>query len=173
MGFLARFFPKTKPRIVADVAFDGAIRVLETPDSSDWRISEDRRDGDGFSVRVLKYVLPLQPMPLALLAKIYELTEAPPTKTDWRAVFASMFSEIVDVSETAVTQLTMAASLPAEEVVMNGVGAEPRVPLRIRERRSVSGHQQFIVTAIGTPEAFDERKADIDRWFETSAFVPA
>lgn len=176
MGFLSRLFgsSKSQPRVLAHVAFDGAIRVIETPTSDGWKIAEDHRSGDGFTVRVLKYVLPLQPMPLALLAKIYTSAEAPPepASTDWRTTFQALFSSFTNVETTATTQLTMTASLPATQAIIDGIGAEPAVEIRIRERRAVLGTQQFIVTAMGDRSAFEQHAVEIEQWFSTCAFVP-
>ncbi len=56
--------------------------------------------------------------------------------------------------------------------VVDGVGADPAAPLRIRERRSVLGRELFIVTAAGSPALFAAHARDIDNWFAGSAFVP-
>lgn len=149
-----------KPRIVTHEAFDGAIRVLEAPGSADWKISEERSEGEGFTVRMLKFEKPRQ---LELLAKIYTLTNgaAPvaPERTDWRSVFALMFKTITNVS-----------MLSTNEAVIDGEADAPR---RIRERREVKGHQQFIITAIGVPKAFEARADDIERWFGSVTFTAA
>ena len=181
MGFLSRLFggsssARQPPRIVAHSAFDGAIRVFEVPTSAGWQSAEDERRGNDFTVVVLKYILPMEPMPLALLAKIYTLEEeaAPqdPTATDWRAAFQALFASFSNVETRASKQLTMTGSLDAVETVLDGVGVEPAVPLRVRERRSILGHEEFMVTAIGSPAAFAEHADEIERWFSTSAFVP-
>lgn len=145
-----------KPRIVAHEAFDGAIRVLEAPGSADWKVSEVRDDGDGFTVRMLKFERPK----LELTAKIYTLTNGvepvAPERTDWRSIFAAMF--------TTITSVTM---LAPNEAVIDG---ESETPLRVRERRTANAHQQFIVTALGSPKAFEDRADDIERWFATVTF---
>jgi hypothetical protein len=183
MGFFSRLLTSAsgkahhQPRILAHIAFDGAIRVFESPTSEGWQNSENHRAGDGFTVMVLKYILPMSPMPLALLAKIYtvEGTRDPPEDpktTDWRAAFQALFSTFSGVETRAAKQLTMTDSLDAFEAVLDGIGAEPAVPLRVRERRARLGSEQFIVTAMGSPVAFEEHADEIDRWFSTSAFVP-
>jgi hypothetical protein len=183
MGLLSRLFGGGKPPApwnpsgVAHVAFDGAIRVIETPRGEGWRHFEESREGEGFTVMVLKYILPAQPAPLALLAKIYtngEGWEPPkdPATTDWREIFRPLLSEISGLTTLATRQLTMAAALPAWEAALDGVGAESGVPLRIRERRAVLGRELFIVTAMGSPALFEAHAANIDRWFDTAAFVP-
>ena len=69
-------------------------------------------------------------------------------------------------------QPTMKGSLEAFEAVLDGAGEDPAEPLRIRERRSVSGREQFIVTAFGTRAAYDAHAGEIDKWFETATFLP-
>jgi hypothetical protein len=183
MGLLSRLFgggkppAPWKPRVVAHVAFEGAVRVNETPRGEGWQYFEESREGEGFTVMVLKYILPASPAPLALLAKVYTFGEswAPPedpSKTDWRQILRPLFSEISGLATLATRQLTMTRALPAWEGVLDGVGADSGVPLRIRERRAVLDHELFIVTAMGTPQMFQTHAGDIDRWFDNAAFVP-
>jgi hypothetical protein len=182
MGFFTHLFggsssSKQRPRILAHIAFGGAIRVLETPTSAGWQNAEDQRQGEDFTVMVLKYILPMEPMPLALLAKIYTAQGAgappqDPSTTDWRAAFQTLFSSFSNVETRGSQQLTMTDSLAAVEAVIEGTGSNPSVPLRIRERRSVLGNEQFIVTAMGSPAAFEGHGEEIEQWFSTSAFVP-
>lgn len=176
MGFFSRLFgtKAPAPRVIAHVAFGGAIRVIESPTSDAWEVAENERSGEDFTVRVVKYVLPMEPAPLALLAKIYtgSAVAEPPERTDWRAVFGSLFSEISSVETKAATQLTMKGSLGGVEALLSGTSADG-VPIRLRERRSVQGREQFIVTAMGPADAFAAHPDEIERWFSTSAFVPA
>ncbi len=183
MGFLSRLFGSApnkapqQPRILAHIAFEGAIRVFESPTTEGWQNSEDQRRGDGFTAMVLKYILPMSPMPLALLAKIYthDGDRARPddaANTDWRSAFQALFSSFSNVEARASKQLTMTDSLDGLEAILDGIGADPAVPLRIRERRTVLGREQFIVTAMGSPAAFADHADEIDRWFSTAAFVP-
>jgi len=179
MGFFSRILgirPKpAKPSIIAHEAHGGAIRVFETPLGEDWGYQEDSREGDGFTVMVLKYVLPATPTPLALLAKVYthHPASAPePRAPEWREALGVLFSSIATVDARDATQTTMTGSLPAWEAIIDGVGAEPVAPLRIRERRSVLGRELFIVTAMGPPDMFAAQAQDIDNWFSSSAFVP-
>jgi hypothetical protein len=174
MSLWSRLFGQSaKPKIVAHIALDGAIRVFEAPTSDGWQVSEDQRAGDGYTAMVLKY----QRGTFALLAKIYTIDadrtppEHPQT-TDWRAAFASLFSTISSLETRETRQLTMKSELPAMEAVLDGIGADPAEPLRIRERRSVLAREQFIVTAIGPTAAFAAAQDEVDRWFQTSAFVP-
>ena len=70
-------------------------------------------------------------------------------------------------------QTTMQGTqIPACEAVLDGDGADPACPLRIRERRAVLNEEQFIVTALGTPEMFAAHAAEIDLWFSSAVFVP-
>ncbi len=182
MGFLSRLFgagpPTTwNPSVVAHVAFDGAVRVIETPRGDGWVPSEESREGAGFTVMVLKYILPATPAPLALLAKVYTHGEdaappADPSTTDWRQIFRPLLSEISGLSTLATRQLTMTKALPACEAVLDGIGADAGLPLRIRERRAVLDRELFIVTAMGSPALFEARAADIDRWFDSTTFEP-
>jgi hypothetical protein len=174
----ARTPPEQRPfDVVAHVAFEGAIHVIETPLGKDWQHDEDARDGDGFTVMVLKYLLPASPTPLALLAKIYTTSAgfAPPQDpalTDWRAIFGPLFAEI-SVAAQATHQTTMQGTqLPACEAIVDGTGADSGAPLRVRERRAVLNEEQFILTAMGTPDLFDAHAVDIENWFSTAAFVP-
>ncbi|WP_338866092.1 hypothetical protein [Myxococcus stipitatus] len=184
MGLFSRLFesltsPKKSnpPRIVVHDAFDGAIRVIEAPTSDGWHSAEEERRGEDFSLKVLKYILPLEPMPLALLAKSCtvdaggEPPDDPGTK-DWQAVFQSLFSSVSKVETRVSKQLTMTGTLMATEAILEGLGAEPAVSLCIRERRAVLGQEEFIVTAIGSPDAFKQYGPEIDQWFSTVAFVP-
>jgi hypothetical protein len=128
-------------------------------------------------VMVLTYVLEDQPMPLALLAKIYTVDPdctppEDPHATDWRAAFSALFESIASVEVRGVPQLTMKSSLDAAEATLAGVSADHGVPLRIRERRSVRDREQFIVTAMGSPTAFEAHATEVDAWFATVAFVP-
>jgi hypothetical protein len=181
MGFLSRLLgggkPPAPPSVVAHVACGGAIRVIETPRGPGWEQAEDGREGDGFTVMVLKYVLPASPAPLVLLAKIYtNLPGAPPPQdpstTDWREIFRPLLSEISGLSTLATRQLTMTRALPACEAVIDGTGADSGAPLRIRERRAVLDRELFIVTAMGSQALFAAHAEEIDRWFDSAAFVP-
>jgi hypothetical protein len=180
MSFLSRLFgakAPVKPRIVAHVAHGGAIRVFEAPTSDGWQHDEVARSGDGFSTRVVKYVLDAQPAPLALLAKVYTIdADRPPPDdprgTDWRAAFAALFSAIERVDDVDADQLTMKSSIPAVQATIDGTSADNGRPLRIRERRSVVGREQFIVTAMGPYEVFEDHAAEIESWFTSVAFVP-
>ena len=182
MRFLSRLLGRTKPEarwqpgLVAHEAFGGAIRVIETPRSAGWQHAEESRQGDGFTVMVLKYLLPAAPAPLALLAKIYTNAEdrpppQDPATTDWRLIFGPLLSEISGLTTLATRQLTMTRALPAVEAVLDGVGADSGLPLRIRERRAVVERELFIVTAMGSPALFAAHAADVDRWFDSAAFV--
>jgi hypothetical protein len=180
MGFWSKLLgtEARKPHqldVLVHEAFGGAIRVFEVPTAQGWQYVEDQRRGDDFTVMVLRYGLPMQPMPLTLIAKIYTLEgRAPedPQSTDWRAVFGGLFSNLSNVSVQKSSQLTMKSSLEAVEAVIDGVAADPPAPLRIRERRAVAGNEQFIVGALGSPTAFDEHAAEIERWFSMATFVP-
>jgi hypothetical protein len=183
MGFLSRLFgggkppPKWAPSVVAHLAFDGAIRVIETPRGEGWQRFEESRQGDGFTVMVLKYILPATPAPLALLAKIYTNAEdrpppEDPSATDWRQIFRPLLSEISSVTTLATRQLTMTRALPAWEAVIDGTGADSGLPLRIRERRAVLERELFIVTVMGSPGLFQAHAGEIDRWFDNTTFVP-
>jgi hypothetical protein len=66
----------------------------------------------------------------------------------------------------------MKSSLEAVEAVIDGLAAAPAAPLRIWERRSVAGNEQFIVGALGSPSAFDEHADEIERWFSMATFLP-
>ncbi|UJR81661.1 hypothetical protein [Sandaracinus amylolyticus] len=179
MSFFSKIFGRRDPlpRIVAHTAFDGAVRVIEAPTEDGWDHAEDARRGDGFTAMVLRYVRIAPPEPLALLAKIYTLEPTrdlpeDPRATDWRAAFGPLFATIESVEVRDATQLTMKRALPAIEALVNGIGTDHGTPLRIRERRSVAAREQLIVTAMGSPRAFQELGPTIDRWFETSAFAP-
>ena len=62
--------------------------------------------------------------------------------------------------------------LPACEAIVDGTGADSGAPLRIRERRAVLNEEQFILSAMGTPDLFAAHATDVENWFSTSAFVP-
>lgn len=183
MGFLSRLFgagrppAKWNPSVVAHVAFDGAISVIETPRGEGWQHFEESRQGEGFTVMVLKYILPASPVPLALLAKVYTNGEdwAPPTDpstTDWRQILQPLFSEVSALTTLATRQRLMTRALPACEAVLDGIGADSAVPLRVRERRAVLDRELYIVTAMGSPSLFEAHAGDIDRWFDTAIFDP-
>jgi hypothetical protein len=184
MGFLSRLLggkaapQEYKPSVIAHVAFEGAINVIETPLDKAWHHDEDAREGDGFTVIVLKYILPASPTPLALLAKIYTTAAGytppeDPALTDWRAIFGPLFAEIANVAVQPTHQKTMEGTqLPACEAILDGIGADSGAPLRIRERRAVLNEEQFILMAMGTPELFAAHAVDVDNWFSTASFVP-
>ena len=164
--------------VISHVAFDGSVRVLEAPLDEGWQYDEAEREGDGFKVMVLKYLLPATPTPLALLAKIYTIEPGStppedPERTDWRAAFEPLFAVIENVAVQPARQTTMAGtSLPAYEAIIDGPSGDEGAPLRIRERRSVLGEQQFIVTAMGPPELVAAHAIDVEKWFATAVFVP-
>jgi len=167
--------------VISHVAFGGAVRVLEAPLDEGWEYDEAQREGDGFTVMVLKYLLPASQTsqtPLALLAKIYTIEpgHAPPEdpeRTDWRMAFGPLFAVIENVTVQTAVQTTMSgASLPACEVIVDGPSGDAGAPLRIRERRAILAEQQFIVTAMGTPELLAAHAADVEKWFATAVFVP-
>jgi hypothetical protein len=180
MGFLSRLFgvkapAKWEPAVIAHAAFDGAINVIETPRGEGWKQFEESRQGEGFTVMVLKYILPVQPAPLALLAKIYTNDEgwAPPedpATTNWREIFRALLSDISGVTTLATRQRLMTHAIPATEAVIDGLGADSGLPLRLRERRAVLGRELFIVTAMGSPALFEAHAGDIDRWFDSATF---
>lgn len=179
MGLLARILglgPKPpKPSTIVHEAHGGAIRIFETPRGDGWVFQEDAREGEDFTVRVLKYVLPSQPTPLVLLAKIYTNTTSAthePTEPNWREALGALFSSVSTVEARETRQTTMTSSLPAWEAVIDGTGADPAAPLRIRERRSMFGRELFIVTAMGPPDLFASHAQDVDNWFTSAAFVP-
>jgi hypothetical protein len=177
VGFFSRILGARPPQlsVVVHEAFEGAIRIFETPRGNGWQYREDARQGDGFTVMVLKYWLPATPAPLTLLAKIY--THDPgvaqdPLPPDWRNILGPLFSSIATVETRQTSQTTMSGSLPACEAVIDGEGSNPVAPLRLRERRAVLGHELFIVGAVGPPDLFASQAEDIEKWFESSAFVP-
>jgi hypothetical protein len=179
MGLLSRILgirPRpAKLSVVVHEAHGGAIRIFETPRGEGWGWQEDAREGDGFTVMVLKYVLAATPTPLVLLAKIYThhpATAPEPKAPNWREALGGLFSSVATVDARETTQTTMSSSLLAWEAVIDGVGAEPATPLRIRERRSMLGRELFIVTAMGPPALFAANAQDVDNWFESAAFVP-
>ncbi len=180
MSLFKRLFrkaPAEKPRIVAHAAFDGAIRVFETPTGEGWKHDEAAREGDGFAVVVLKYVLDAQPGPLALLAKVYTLKDDQPPppdphSTDWGGAFKGLFKKIERVDQQDADQLTMKSSIPAVQATIDGESADYGQGLRIRERRAVVGREQFIVTAMGPLEVFEDHAQQVDAWFTSVAFVP-
>jgi hypothetical protein len=161
--------------VVVHEAHGGAIRIFETPRGAGWGFVEETREGDGYTVMVLKYLLPATPTPLVLLAKIYThapdvtLEAGPP---DWRDALGALFSSMTTLDAIDTTQTTMTGALSAWEAVIDGVGADPVAPLRIRERRSVLGRELFIVTAMGPPSLLDVHTSDVESWFASSAFVP-
>jgi hypothetical protein len=164
--------------VISHVAFDGAVRVLEAPLGEGWAYDEAEREGDGFTVMVLKYLLPAEPTPLALLAKIYTVEPGytppeDPERTDWRMAFGPLFAVIENVAVHPTRQTTMAGtSLPACEAIVDGPSGDAGAPLRIRERRAVLAEQQFIVTAMGPPELLAAHAVDVEKWFATAVFVP-
>jgi len=185
MGFLSRLFgvevpAKWEPSVIAHTAFGGAITVIETPRGEGWQHFEESREGEGFTVMVLKYILPASPAspaPLGLLAKIYTHAEdwAPPedpATTSWREIFRPLLSDVSNLATLATRQRLMTHAIPATEAVLDGLGADSGLPLRIRERRSVLGRELFIVTAMGSPALFEVHAADIDRWFDSATFEP-
>jgi hypothetical protein len=177
MGIFSRIFRSkpAEPSVVVHEAHGGAIRIFETPRGVGWGSVEETREGDGYTVMVLKYLLPAPPTPLVLLAKVY--THGPDvtleaTPPDWREALGALFSSIATLDAVDTTQTTMTGALPAWEAVIDGVGADPVEPLRIRERRSVLGRELFVVTAMGPPSLLAVHTSDVENWFEGSAFVP-
>ncbi len=178
MGLLSRILrtsEKKAPRIRFQEAFDGAIRVYEAPTGPAWSCEEDIREGDGFVVLVLKYILPGDPLLTVLYAKRYLLHEdlgAPPdpSSTNWLAEFDTLFTSAPTVTTANTEQMLMRGTLRAVEAVLDGESREHVLPMRIRERRATAGQQQFIVTAIGPKEAFDIHEEVIRSWFGTCAF---
>jgi hypothetical protein len=163
---------RPKLSVVVHEAHGGAIRIFETPRGEGWGYQEDAREGDGYTMMALKYLLPVRPTPLLLQAKIYTHDAAPePKAPDWREDLGGLFSSISTLESRDTTQTTMTSSLPAWEAVLDCVGADPAAPLRIRERRSVHGREVFIVTAMEPPEMFAAHAQDIENWFAGSAFV--
>ena len=125
----------------------------------------------------LMYIRDAEPAPLVLLAKIFTLTDGrkpnDPSTTDWRAGFASVFSAIDRVDQVATTQGTLQDPLPATEVSVEGTSPDGEFTLCIRERRAVHGQEEFMVTAMGPRELFEQHAVRIDAWFTSVVFVPA
>ena len=183
MGLFSKLFAGAEepalvaePKIGAHIAFDGAIRVLEAPAGEGWRDDEIKRRGEGFKVIALKYVSNDAPVPLALAAKLYthdpERPPPPPLERDWPALFQAMFAAPPIVTTRPGRLRTPARELAAVEVVLEGTGATPPGPLRVRERRAVVGREELVVTAFGPPSAFAAHERDVDAWFETAVFTP-
>lgn len=176
MGLFSKLLGKDKrPGTLVHEAFGGLIRVYGVPSGTDWTASEDVREGEGFVVHVLKYKRDLEPIPLTLSAKVYSLHEdadppEDPDATDWRSLFGGLFAEVPDIQLSRAEQRMMTMILPASEAMITGAEGESGSALRIRERRSTSGQQQFIVTASGTAEVFDLESAVIQRWFDEAVF---
>lgn len=160
-------------KIVVHEAFDGAIRIFEAPVEPGWGYTEDERSGDGFTVMVVKYMLPAEPFPLVLVAKIYTLAYPPevPADTDWPEAFDTLFSRIDACDVNAARQLTMKTELPATQAVVTGLDTQG-APIVVRERRAILANEQFVVTAIGPADTVLANVAVIDRWFANVAFVP-
>lgn len=169
--------PMKVPKLRAYEAFNGAVRVLEAPAGKAWEVDEDGRQGQGFLAMSLRFIRPAEPAPMALLAKIYTLIDGTkpndPAATDWRSAFAPLFASIDRVDVTTTEQLTMESSLPATEVIVEGVSADGGFPLRIRERRAVLGNEEFVVTAMCAISLLERFAGHIDAWFDTVAFVPS
>lgn len=163
------------PNTLVHEACGGAIRVFGVPNGEGWYSQEDEREGDGFVVNVLKYVLDAEPFPLTLSAKVYSLPAregAPedPAATDWISIFGSLFRTEPEVAANSGEQTTMHVMLKAMEARITGVEREQGAPLFIRERRAVLGKQQFIVTASGPVELCKTQVATIEAWFQNVAF---
>ncbi len=178
MGLFSRLSKITgakAPAVRVHEAFNGAIRVYETPLGSEWSADEAFEEGDGFLKYVLKYKLPGEPLSMVLSAKLYVLHEdlgAPPdpASTAWSAEFATFFATAPTVATSTTQQLLMRGTLPAAEALVQGQSQAHALPLSIRERRATLGQRQFIVTAIGPSAAFAAHSSAIDAWFATSAF---
>ena len=181
MGLWSSLFGGTKPeatKLGIHTISDGAIRVFEVPIGKDWQVQEDCRQGDDFTVRVLKYILLGAPMPLALLAKVYA-TQAParaPSDTDWNGIFDPLFEPSPDIRLADVEQRTLKSKLDAVEASIVGAArdfpADDGGHLCIRERRSAIANEEFIVTAMGPRALFEAHRNDVDRWFDLTFFVP-
>lgn len=165
------------PKFKEHQAFDGSVRIAQAPGGKAWRIVEDGREGQGFLAMSLMFIRDAEPAPLVLLAKIFTLTDGrkpnDPSTTDWRAGFASVFSEIDRVDQVATTQGTLQDPLHATEVSVAGTSPDGAFTLCIRERRAVHGHEEFMVTAMGPRELFEQHAVRIDAWFASVVFVPA
>ncbi len=165
------------PKFKEHQAFDGAVRIAQAPGGKAWRVVEDGREGQGFLAMSLMYIRDAEPTPLVLLAKIFTLTDGrkpnDPSTTDWRAGFASVFSAIDRVDQVATAQATLQEPLPATEVRVQGPSPDGEFTLCIRERRAVHGHEEFMVTAMGPRELFEQHAVRIDAWFASVVFVPA
>lgn len=165
------------PKFKVHQAFDGAVRIAQAPGGKAWRIVEDGREGQGFLAMSLMFIRDADPAPLVLLAKIFTLTDGrtpnDPSTTDWRAGFASVFSEITRVDQIVASQPTLQEPLLATEVSVEGVSPDGACTLLIRERRAVHGHEEFMVTAMGPRELWEQHAVRIDAWFASVVFVPA
>ena len=165
------------PKFKEHLAFDGAVRIAQAPGGKAWRIVEDGCEGQGFLAMSLMFIRDADPAPLVLLAKIFTLTDGrkpnDPSTTDWRAGFASVFSEITRVDQTVASQPTLQAPLLATEVSVEGISPDGACTLLIRERRAVQGHEEFMVTAMGPRELWAQHAVRIDAWFASVVFVPA
>lgn len=177
MGLISRLLGRRQddaPGTLVHEACGGAIRVFGVPAGPEWCAQEDQREGDGFVLDVLKYVLEAEPFPLTLSAKVYTLQaeEGPPedpVATAWAEVFGELFVAPPDVNTNASEQTTMRILLKAMEARITGVGKQG-VPMFIRERRAVRDQQQFIVTAYGPAQLCEVHAAMIDAWFQNVAF---
>ena len=165
------------PKFKEHQAFDGSVRIAQAPGGKAWRIVEDGREGQGFLAMSLMFIRDAEPAPLVLLAKIFTLTDGrkpnDPSTTDWRAGFASVFSAIDRVVQVTTTQGTLQDPLPATEVSVEGTSPDGEFTLCIRERRAVHGQEEFMVTAMGPRELFEQHAVRIDAWFASVVFVPA
>ncbi len=90
---------------------------------------------------------------------------------DWRAYY-TLFDSIEGLAVKRATQTLMRGTAPACEITLSGRGTKTPSS-RLRERYApVPGHM-LIVSAMGAPELFARRAADVDSWFDSVAFDDA
>lgn len=159
--------------MVVHEAFGGAIRVFGAPVGSRWQSQERQREGNGFLSSTLLYLLPAQPAPMVLMAKVYTLTDgerpARPDETDWTDALGSLFEHVEAVDVQEAEQVHMRGVLPAVQGTLRG-SAPDGWPLMIRERRAVFGPKQLIVSVMGPEPVVCSESDNVDSWFSETAF---
>ncbi len=173
MGLLRELFGRKRPGMKQIVLEREWVSIFETPGEG-WQWREEERSEQDFLLREVKYRFVEGEARLFLYAKDYagasqgrETVEQLAVR-DWRAYY-TLFDGIEDLAVKRATQTLMRGTAPACEITLTGRGTQTP-PSRLRERYApVPGHM-LIVSAMGAPELFARRAADVAAWFDSVAF---
>jgi hypothetical protein len=149
---------------------------VAAPQGEGWQLME--AGGGGALLAAIKCLHGEPPDALAFDAMLY----APPAdqmptleqlrERDWRQVFSDkMFAEIDSLETREVEHRARAGGFvdTGWEIEAEGTLREPAMAMRLCERHVVVGPRLLVVSAAGSPEAFERQQTLVETWLSHAA----